>query len=335
MNTHPVHNRRMQVSGARAFSFALVALLAMAGCAPTASVQREQAIPSEGFIDVPGGPVWYRVVGTGSATPLLVLHGGPGDRSCVYSPLAVLGNQRPIAFYDQLGSGRSGRPTDLNLWKIDRFVDELDVVRNRLGLTRVHLLGHSWGAALAVQYLLTKGTRGVESLILASPALSTRDWIDDANVLRGQLPISVQEAMQRNEAGGTTNSAEYQEATRAFSRQFGRRRPGAPNPECAGSAFNPVIYQTMWGPSEFYATGNLLSFDVTNHLGELRLPVLFIVGRYDEARPETMTRYQRLVPGSQLQIIEEAGHNTLADEPEALLRTVRDFLARVDRADAR
>jgi proline iminopeptidase len=91
----------------------------------------------------------------------------------------------------------------------------------------------------------------------------------------------------------------------------------------------------MWGPSEFYATGNLLSFDVTNRLGELRLPVLFIVGRHDEARPEAMTRYQRLVTGSQLQIIEEAGHDHIADEPEAFLRTVRDFLARVDRADAR
>ena len=40
--------------------------------------------------------------------------------------------------------------------------------------------------------------------------------------------------------------------------------------------------------SKFYATGNLLSFDVSGRLGELRLPVLFIVGRYDEARPETM-----------------------------------------------
>jgi proline iminopeptidase len=259
----------------------------------------------------------------------------PGDRSCGYSPLAALGDQRPIAFYDQLGSGRSGRPTNLDLWQIDRFVDELEVVRNRLGLTRVHLLAHSFGTAVAVQYLLTKGTRGVESLILASPYLSTRDWIDDANVLRGQLPISVQEAMQRNEAAGTTNSDEYQEATRAYSRQFGRRRPCPPNPECAGSAFNPVIYRAMWGPSEFYATGNLLTFDVTNRLGELRLPVLFVVGRYDEARPETMTRYQRLVTGSQVQIIEEAGHSQLADEPEAFLRTVRDFLARVDRADAR
>src|SRR5262245_38772201 len=71
--------------------------------------------PREGFIDVPGGRVWYRIVGSGTATPLVALHGGPGFPSDYLSPLAKLGDERPVVFYDQLGCGKSDRPTDKSL----------------------------------------------------------------------------------------------------------------------------------------------------------------------------------------------------------------------------
>jgi proline iminopeptidase len=315
----------------KTFLLLLLAWLTLAGCTRSGPVQKDEPAPKEGFLDVPGGPIWYRVAGTGSGTPLLLIHGGPGGRSCRLSALAALGDERPIVFYDQLGSGRSGRPADPDLWQINRFVDELDAVRTRLGLTRVHILGHSWGGSLAVQYVLTKGARGVESLTLAGPLLSTRDWIEDANVLRRQLPQSVQDVLKRHEDAGTTNSAEYKEAAEAFYRQFlFHRQPVPETPECSGSAKNDVIYETMWGPTEFYATGSLKSFDVTDRLGELRMPVLFIVGRYDEARSQTVARYQQLIAGSQLQIIEEAGHMSMVDEPQKFLQVVREFLAKVD-----
>lgn len=311
----------------KALLLALVACVVLANCATT-----HRLVPREGFLNVPGGPVWFRVVGTASSTPLLILHGGPGVGSCRLSALAALGDQRSIVFYDQLGSGRSGRPADSNLWHIDRFVEELDAVRKQLGLSRIHLLGHSWGGALAVQYLLTKGTRGVESLILAGPLLSTRDWIDDANVLRRQLPMPVQEVLKRNEDAGTTHSPEYEEATQVFySRFLYHRQPVPVTPECAGSASNQVIYETMWGPTEFYATGNLRNFDVTSRLGELHLPVLLVVGRFDEARPETVGRYQKQIGGSQLEVIEDAGHVSMVDEPQRFLEVVRRFMTTVAR----
>src|SRR5437879_3781719 len=96
----------------------LLAWLILAGCTQTSFVPRDEPTPKEGFLDVPGGPIWYRVAGTGSGTPLLLLHGGPGARSCRLSALAALGDERPIVFYDQLGSGRSGRPTNPELWQI-------------------------------------------------------------------------------------------------------------------------------------------------------------------------------------------------------------------------
>src|SRR5947209_7943728 len=86
--------------------------------------------PREGFIHVPGGRVWYRIVGSGAKTPLLVLHGGPGAPSYYLKPLAALADERPVVFYDQLGAGHSDHPADTTLWTIDRFIRELQTVRD-------------------------------------------------------------------------------------------------------------------------------------------------------------------------------------------------------------
>src|SRR6266581_993527 len=114
------------------------------------SCQKPNLTPREGFIDVPGGKVWYRITGTGTKTPLLLLHGGPGVPSYYLKPLAALGDDRPVIFYDQLGCGHSDRPTDSTLWTIDRFIKELVTVRQALGLNEVHILGQSWDTMLAV-----------------------------------------------------------------------------------------------------------------------------------------------------------------------------------------
>src|SRR6185295_11111472 len=142
-----------------------LALSASVGC------QRGGLSPGEGRIEVPGGRIWYRIVGSGTKTPLLVLHGGPGMSSAYLSPLAALADERPVIFYDQLGAGRSDRPTDSTLWTVDRFVQEIPRIRQALGLREVHLYGHSWGTILAVEYLLTQ-PQGVRSVILSSPAIS-------------------------------------------------------------------------------------------------------------------------------------------------------------------
>ena len=196
----------------------------------------------QGFINVPGGPVWYKISGDGKGLPLLTLHGGPGSTSCNYSLLEPLGDQRPIIRYDQLGSGRSGRPYDLSLWEVDRFVEALDIIRQELQLKQFHLLGHSWGAALAGAYLVEKGTLGVASVIFSSPLLSTPLWIEDANYLRNQLPQDIQDKLERHEAAGTTNSEEYQAASNVFYERHLTRGVAKEKVNCDGAPWNQVIY---------------------------------------------------------------------------------------------
>jgi len=286
--------------------------------------------PGEGFIEVPGGRVWYRIVGSGTATPLLVLHGGPGAPSYYLKPLAALADERPVIFYDQLGCGHSDPITDSTLLTVDHFVAELGAVRQTLGLGEVHLLGHSWGTMLATDYLLTK-PEGVRSVTFASPAISIPRWLADADTLLATMPDSVQAAVARHEADGTFEAPEYQAAVMAYyERYLARRLPWSPDVDSTFTQLSEMVYGHMWGPSEFTATGTLQGYDRTGRLGEITIPTLFTTGRYDEARPETVEYYRSLVPGAELAIIENAAHLTMQDDSAENVRVVREFLHRVE-----
>ncbi|MFM8536188.1 MAG: proline iminopeptidase-family hydrolase, partial [Acidimicrobiia bacterium] len=230
----------------------------------------------EGMIDVPGGKVFYRIMGGGDRVPLILLHGGPGGRSCAFEVLSELATDRKVIRYDQLGSGKSERPNDLSLWTTARFVEELDAVRNALGLREVHILGHSWGGTLATEYLLTKGQEGVVSVVLSSPLISTPRWLADARRLRGTLPKPVQAALDKCEAVETADDPNCVEANDVFEEHFVRGAKSLPAvPACEGVTGGDQVYRHMWGAAEFTATGLLKDYDRSDRLGELKLPVLF------------------------------------------------------------
>ena len=313
---------------ARLLCWALVFSTAF-GCAPAAPAPAAptRTIEREGFVQVPGGKVWYRIMGTGDRTPLLLLHGGPGGRSCAFSVLSDLASDRRVILYDQLGSGRSDRPTDLALWRTDRFVEELDAVRTALDLRELHILGHSWGGTLAMEYLLTKGQQGVVSVTLSSPLISTPRWLQDTRRLRLTLPKPVQSALNKCEAVQTADDPACVAANEVFEEHFVRGAKELPAvPECEGVTGGDQVYRHMWGAGEFTATGLLRDYDRTNRLGELKLPVLFLAGRHDEAAPETIADFQRQVPGAKIKVFENSAHATYRTETAEYVKIVRQFL---------
>lgn len=254
------------------------------------TITRTDGGTHEGYVDVTAGRVWFRIVGADSAgTPLLVLHGGPGATHDYLEPLAALADERPVVFYDQLGCGNSDRPDDPALWTVERYVGEVGEVRQALGLDRVHLLGQSWGGALATEYVLSNKSGGVESLILSAPLLDADRWVADQRAHLAAFPDEMQEVVREAESTGDFDSPEYQEAMATYyARHVCRTDPW---PECLNRTFEKIslpVYLGMWGPSEFTCTGTLRTFSVTGRLDEVPVPVLFTCGEHDEAPPATM-----------------------------------------------
>ena len=283
-----------------------------------------------GYIEVEGGRVWYRIAGDGPGTPLVTLHGGPGISHDNLEPLAALGDEREVVFYDQLGGGEADRPDDASLWTVERFVREVQQVRDALQLGEVHILGQSWGTMLGVDYALT-GASGIRSLVLANPSLSVTRWARDADTLIAALPDKERTMMGKHRAAETYDDPEFQAALALFYRRHLYRRDtwpkGLPSP---GTGMNRAVYTAMWGPTDFVATGATRDYDRTPDLHRLTMPVLFITGRYDTATPETTAFYQGLVPGAALVVFEESSHTPHLEETDAFLAAVRAFLRRAD-----
>lgn len=288
----------------------------------------------EGTIAVPGGQVWYQILNPDQpATPLLCLHGGPGMPHDYLEPLAGIAAARPVIFYDQLGCGKSGRPADASLWTVGRFVEELAVVRAALRLPRLHLFGNSWGGWLALQYTLD-GAPQLDSLILSSSPPSVARWISDCAELRAALDENVQDVLTRHEASGYFACPEYQWAITQFYRRHLCRAD--PWPDCLERTFAGLgaeVYETMWGPSEFGpVTGRLRNWDVSDRLGEIRVPTLVTGGRHDEARPAHVAVLAERIADSELVIFENSSHTAFIEEQASYLGVVTDFLARADAA---
>ena len=289
----------------------------------------------EGMIDVPGGKVWYRKIGNGPGVPLLAMHGGPGGTSCRFEVLAPLADERPIIFYDQLGSGRSEHPTDTTLWRFPRFVAEVDAVRRALKLDRVHLLGHSWGGALAAEYMIATKPTGVVSVIFSSPLISTPRWIADADSLRQQLPEPIRRVLDDSEQAGTLDSKAYAAATDSFYARHVRRLPTVSIPRCEGVASNNTIYRQMWGPTEFLSNGSLKSWTRSADMDDIATPSLFIAGEFDEARPSTLEEFRRTMPDAKLVVIPGGAHAAMREKPAEYIAAVRAFLREVEGRSAK
>ncbi len=283
----------------------------------------------EGHIDVAGGGVWYRMMGCNkSEIPLLIVHGGPGASHDYLEPLAALSDERPVIFYDQLGCGRSDRPSDPSLWNLERYVDELTRLISVLGLRKTHILGQSWGAALAAEYVLTKQPYQALSLILSGPLLSASRWMADQKTYIGHLPEQVRSAIRRAERTKTFDGEDYQKALMVYYREHVCRMETWP--DCLKRSFDQLnipLYQYMWGPSEFTVTGTLKHYERVGQLKQLDLPVLFTCGEFDEATPATTSLFHQQVPGSQLHVFADASHEHHLEQTMAYLDVLRAFMS--------
>jgi pimeloyl-ACP methyl ester carboxylesterase len=343
---------------------------------------------TEGFTDFQGYKIWYRVAKSatsGSTTPVLLLHGGPGLGSDYLEPLETMAGQgRTIIRFDQLGCGRSDRPRDLSLWTISSCVEQTESIRKALGLDSIHLLGHSWGGMVALEYLLAHPLV-VQSVCLCSSVVSVQLWVKEAHRLRSLMPSHLSKALDRceqslrpskpPEPGAKPACSLTQEKIDCRARILSVVFPFLSHPLAAGVAswmsywpmlrpcayeiliiqfnlrhgcrlrpmplgifkmlagMNEELYETLWGPSDFSATGPLKDWDIRPRLSLIRCPALILSGRYDEATPLQMEFLRTGITGSQQVILDQSSHCGMWEEPDKYRDAILGFINRVEGGD--
>ena len=292
---------------------------------------------TEGFVEFRGARTWYRSVGaaaTDARLPLLILHGGPGATHQYLAPLESLARGgRRVIFYDQIGCGRSGGPRDdPDFYDARLFVDELQAVRDALGLERVHLLGQSWGGMLAMQYALDDPA-GLASIVVADSPADMRHWVAEANRLRADLPADVAATLTAHETAGTTTDPAYAAAVEVFYRRHVCRLAEWPEPflrSIDAMTNDGFVYNVMNGPSEFHVIGKLKDWTIRDRLHEIRVPALLLSGAHDEATPAIVGEVATRIPNAAWILFEQSSHTPHLEEPAAFEAAVNGFLAGVE-----
>lgn len=300
-----------------------------------------------GSISVEGGEVSYHLYGKGKpGTPMVFLHGGPGGRDNCFWRQIPLAQDRPLVFYNQLGSGESPFSPEITTAEqakayltIEHYVNEVQTVVDYFGFTEFFLVGSSWGTMLAVEYAAAKKPAGLKGLVLNGPFLNVDTWIGDAERLIKTLPHgdALWHEVTQCEAAGDYGKR-YAEINRIYSRAFNNRHPESliGTPSCADPKNPEGIspYNYMWGPSEFSCTGTLKGHDSTCLLKEIPVPILYVSGQYDSGSPLAAFHYQSMTPHGEVCVLPGCAHNSSREQYEAFNSILTEFAERNSRKKA-
>jgi L-proline amide hydrolase len=287
---------------------------------------------SEGYVDFRGYRTWYRVAGElgSGATPLLALHGGPGSTHHYFAPLERLAPERPVVLYDQIGCGGSDRPEDIE-WSVAVFREEVEAVREQLGLERIHLLGTSWGGMLALEHVLS-GAQGIVGLVLSSTLASVDQWAAEQLKLRAALPAEVVAVLDRHDRAGTYDDPEYDQAMEAyFDRHFYRGLKPRAEIEAMNASKAVEVYRAMQGPNEWTVTGALRGWDVRDRLAEIEVPTLVIRGRHDMSTDPISATLVNGIRGAREVVLENSSHTPVLEETDLYLAAISEFMQEAEK----
>ena len=287
------------------------------------------------MIEIDGGhKVWTKKIGNNPDVKLLLLHGGPG---ATHEYFKILDQYLPKAgieyyYYDQFGSFNSDPSNNPSDWTIDRFVEEVETVRKKLGLTssNFYVLGHSWGGLLAMEYAL-KYQQNIKGLIISNMMASIPDYNNFAsNVLGPQMPSDVLSEVRELEANQDFGNPRYMELLIPYHyEEHVLRIPADQWPEEVNNAFaniNQEMYVAMQGPSEFGASGLLEFWDVKDRLSEIKTRTLVIGASHDTMDPDHMEWMSKEFPNGSYLLCENGSHMSMWDDPDVYANGVIEFL---------
>lgn len=275
----------------------------------------------EGYRRINGIQMYYKMMGSG--IPLLILHGGPGlDHSYFLPQFAELAKDYKLIFIDQRANGRTEAP-DSTKMNLSFFIEDIESVRKEFALGKLNLLGHSWGALIAMFYAV-RYPENLNLLILMNPVSASSQGRDTANKLL-QSRITKQDSIDRAEV---MRSEGFRSRTpEAISKLFRIAfRPSFYNKTLVDSitlTFQPDYAKKS---STLRHMRGLLVYDIQQELSRIQCPTLILHGADDAIPLLTSRELQKQIGGSQLVVLYNCGHFPYIDAPQEFFKSVRLFM---------
>lgn len=282
--------------------------------------------------------VWTKRVGNNPTIKVLLLHGGPGATHEYFEAFDSYfpGASIEYYYYDQLGSAYSDAPEDPSLVDLPRYVEEVEQVRQALGLDKsnFYLLGHSWGGLLAIEYAL-KYQQNLKGLVISNMMASIPAYNDYAKkVLIPAMDPKVVAEINKIEAAKDYENPRYMELlTPNFYALHILRMPPEQWPDPVNRAFaklNKKVYVPMQGPSEMGASGKLEKWDRVADLSQIAVPTLSIAGTFDTMDPAHMEMIAKRVQKGRFLLCANGSHMSMYDDQKTYFTGLIQFIKDVD-----
>jgi proline iminopeptidase len=279
-----------------------------------------------------GFRLWTKRVGEGPIKILLV-HGGPGyTHECLECFESFFPEDAyQIIYYDQLGSYLSDQPNDPSLWRIERFCEEIEQIRQSLELDNFYLYGFSWGSMLAIEYAL-KYQNHLKGLILSNMTASLASYEAYLNQLREQLPPRVLEQLEACERSGSESNPEYEKLLfeHIYKHYICRLDPW-PEPLLRTMRhYNKKVCDEIFGANEFVVTGNCKHWNRWDDLAKIDLPTLVIGARYDTINPKDIEKMAMLILDAKVKICDNGSHLSMYDDQDEYFKALHAFIDSVE-----
>ena len=285
-----------------------------------------------------GYHLWTNTLGEGNIH-LLALHGGPGGNHEYWEDAAEQlkkqGLNVQVTMYDQLGSLYSDQPdfSDPEIAKkyltYEYFLDEVDEVREKLGLDNFYLIGQSWGGLLVQEYAVKYGQH-LKGAIISSMVDEIDEYVDRVNELREKtLSPEAVAFMKECEAKNDYSNPKYQEYVQVMNEQYvDRKQPSKLYhlKDLGGTA----VYNVFQGDNEFVITGKLKDWHFRDQLKNIKVPTLITFGEHETMPIETAKTMNNLIPNSQLVTTPDGGHHHMVDNPDVYYKHLADFIRNVE-----
>ena len=236
----------------------------------------------------------------------------------------------------QLGSHNSDQPDDPDLWVTERFVEEVEQVRQALDLgpDNFYILGNSWGGILGMEYAL-KYQQHLKGLVIANMMASIPAYNTYANdVLMADMDPAVLAELKAIEAAEDYENPRYMGLLMEHHyTDHVLRRPAEEWPDFVNAAFehlNPNVYILMQGPSELGASGRLAEWDRTGDLANITVPTLVIGATHDTMDPAHKEWMASEVANGRFLLCPDGSHMAHIDDAQVYFEGLLAFLRDVD-----
>lgn len=270
---------------------------------------------------------------------LLALHGGPGGNHEYWEDTAdqlkKQGLDVQVTMYDQLGSLYSDQPdfSDPEVAKkyltYDYFLDEVEEVRQKLGIDNFYLIGQSWGGLLVQEYAVKYGQH-LKGAIISSMVDEIDEYVDSVNKCREEtLPAEEVAFMKACEQKNDYDNERYQRNVQILNEAFvDRKQPSKLYhlKNLGGSA----VYHAFQGDNEFVITGKLKDWHFRENLPKIKVPTLLTFGEHETMPLATARTMQKLIPNSRLVTTPNGGHHHMVDNPDVYYKHLANFICDVE-----